>query len=187
MVTAEALGAARGSVDSLVERFDGKMDRRNLRPVATAFDKQADLGTARAYLYDTTSRTWEPVMAGDERPRELRAGMRLACTHAVTSSVNAVDRAHSSAGASTIYTASPLDLYCVTLGPLFPRRPQRRGPRLRLPDDHGLWRPTAPGSGAVVSGLPANLSPRGYRVGVGAHPGQTRLDNRGLLMVDVNP
>ena len=111
MVTAEALGAARGSVDSLVERFDGKMDRRNLRPVATAFDKQADLGTARAYLYDTTSRTWEPVMAGDERPRELRAGMRLACTHAVTSSVNAVDRAHSSAGASTIYTASPLDRF----------------------------------------------------------------------------
>ena len=35
--------------------------------------------------------------------------MRLACTHAVAASVHAVDRAHSAAGASSIYSASPLD------------------------------------------------------------------------------
>ena len=111
MLSAVALGTARGAVDSLVELFGGKVDRRNLRPVAGAFDKQADLGlatatvdSARAYLYDTTARTWELT-------RDLRAGMRLACTHAVTASVQAVDRAHSAAGASSIYTASPLDRY----------------------------------------------------------------------------
>ena len=118
MLSAVALGAAQGAVDALTELFGGKVDRRNLRPVATAFDKQADLGiatatanSARAYLYDTTARAWELTMAGEELPRELRAGMRLACTHAVTASVQAVDRAHSAAGASSIHSASPLDRY----------------------------------------------------------------------------
>ena len=118
MLSAVALGAARGAVDSLVELFGGKVDRRNQRPVASAFDKQADLGTAealagsaRAYLYDTTARAWELTMAGEELPLELRANMRLACTHAVTTSAQAVDKAHSAAGASSIYSASPLDRY----------------------------------------------------------------------------
>ena len=118
MLSAVALGAARGAVDSLTELFGGKVDRRNQRPVAGAFDKQADLGiatatadSARAYLYDTTARAWELIMADEELPRELRAGMRLACTHAVTASVQAVDRAHSAAGANSIYSASPLDRY----------------------------------------------------------------------------
>ena len=118
MLSAVALGAARGAVDSLAELFGGKVDRRNQRPVASASDKQADLGiatatvdSARAYLHDTTARAWELILAGEELPRELRAGMRLACTHAVTASVQAVDRAHSAAGASSIYSASPLDRY----------------------------------------------------------------------------
>ena len=118
MLSAVALGAARGAVDSLTELFGGKVDRRNQRPVAGAYDKQADLGfatatvdSARAYLYDTVARTWELTIAGEELPRDLRAGMRLACTHAVTASTQAVDRAHSAAGASSIYSASPLDRY----------------------------------------------------------------------------
>ena len=48
MLSAVALGAARGAVDSLIELFGGKVDRRNQRPVAGAFDKQADLGIATA-------------------------------------------------------------------------------------------------------------------------------------------
>ena len=118
MLSAVALGAARGAVDALTELFGGKVDRRNQRPVAGAFDKQADLGiatatvdSARAYLYDTTARAWELTMAGEELPRELRAAMRLACTHAVTASVQAADRAHRAAGASSIYSSSPIDRF----------------------------------------------------------------------------
>ena len=118
MLSAVALGAARGAVDSLVELFGGKVDRRNQRPVAGSFDKQADLGmatatvdSARAYLYDTTAQAWELTLAGKELPRDLRAGMRLACTHAVTSSVQAVDRVHSAAGATSIYSSSPIDRF----------------------------------------------------------------------------
>ena len=48
MLSAVALGAARGAVDALAELFGGKVDRRNQRPVAGAFDKQADLGLAEA-------------------------------------------------------------------------------------------------------------------------------------------
>ena len=118
MLSAVALGAARGAVDALTELFGGKVDRRNQRPVAGAFDKQADLGiatatvdSARAYLYDTTARAWELILAGEELPRELRAAMRLACTHAVTASVDAADRAHRAAGASSIYNSSPIDRF----------------------------------------------------------------------------
>ena len=118
MLSAVALGAARGAVDALTELFGGKIDRRNQRPVAGAFDKQADLGiaeatvsSARAYLYDTTARAWELTMAGEELPRELRAAMRLSCTHAVTASVDAADRAHRAAGATSIYNSSPIDRF----------------------------------------------------------------------------
>jgi alkylation response protein AidB-like acyl-CoA dehydrogenase len=118
MLSAVALGAARGAVDALAELFGGKVDRRNQRPVAAAFDKQADLGiatatvdSARAYLYDTTARAWELTVAGEELPRELRAAMRLACTHAVQSSVDAADRAHRAAGSSSIYNSSPIDRF----------------------------------------------------------------------------
>ena len=118
MLSAVALGAARGAVDALVELFGGKVDRRSQRPVAGAFDKQADLGiaeatvsSARAYLYDPTARAWELTLEGQELPQELRAAMRLACTHAVTASVEAADRAHAAAGASSIYSLSPIDRF----------------------------------------------------------------------------
>ena len=118
MLSAVALGAARGAVDALTELFGGKVDRRNQRPVAAAFDKQADLGmaeatagSARAYLYDTTSRAWDIIQSGRELPRELRAGMRLACTHAVLASVDAVDRVHLAGGATSINSSSPIDRF----------------------------------------------------------------------------
>ena len=118
MLSAVALGAARGAVDALTELFGGKVDRRNQRPVAAAFDKQADLGMAEAtvgaasaYLYDTTSRASEIILSGRELPRDLRAGMRLACTHAVLQSVEAVNRVHLAGGATSINSASPIDRY----------------------------------------------------------------------------
>ncbi len=118
MLSAVALGAARGAVDALTELFGGKVDRRNQRPVAAAFDKQADLGmaeatvsSAQAYLYDTTSRAWDIIQSGRELPRELRAGMRLACTHAVLASVDAVDRVHLAGGATSINSSSPIDRF----------------------------------------------------------------------------
>ncbi len=118
MLAAVGLGAARGAVDALVELFGSKVDRRSGRPVAGGLDKQADLGAAeamagaaRAYLYGATGRAWEHILAGEPVPRRLRAELRLACTHAVAASVQAVDRAHLAAGASSIYLDSPIDRF----------------------------------------------------------------------------
>lgn len=118
MLSSVALGAARGAVESLIELYGDKVDRRNMRQVSGALDKQADLGiaeataaSARSYLHEITHRAWQHVQSGDEVPMRLRAGMRLATSHAVAASVQAVDRAHLAAGASSIYSASPLDRY----------------------------------------------------------------------------
>lgn len=97
MMAGVALGAARGAVDSLLELLEAKVDRRSGRLAAAAFDRQMDLASA--------------VMAGEEPGRRLRAQYRLACTNAVNSSVQAVDRAHSAAGTSAIYVPSTLDGY----------------------------------------------------------------------------
>ena len=116
MMSAVSLGAARGAVDGLIELFGGKLDRRSGRPVADSFDKQADLGaaealvgSARAYLYEALREVWDRVMAGGEPSTDLRARLRLACTNAVTASVQAVDRVYGAAGASSIYVSSPVE------------------------------------------------------------------------------
>ena len=118
MMSAVALGAARGAVDSLLELLETKIDRRSGRPVAAAFDRQTDLaaaealtGSARAYLYRTLEELWAVVMAGEEPGRRLRAQYRLACTNAVSASVQAVDRCHSAAGTSALYVPSAVDGY----------------------------------------------------------------------------
>ncbi len=118
MMSAVALGAAQGAVDSLLELLETKVDRRSGRPVAAAFDRQMDLaaaealtGSARAYLYQTLEELWAVVMAGEEPGRRLRAQYRLACTNAVTASVQAVDRCHRAAGTSALYVPSAVDGY----------------------------------------------------------------------------
>ncbi len=118
MMSGVALGAARGAVDSLLELLEAKVDRRSGRLAASAFDRQMDLasaealtGSARAYLYQALEELWAAVMAGEDPGLRLRAQYRLACTNAVSSSVQAVDRAHSAAGTNAIYVPSSLDGY----------------------------------------------------------------------------
>ena len=118
LLSAVALGAARGALDALLELFAAKTDRRTGRPAAAAPDKQADLGAAfaiagaaRAYLFDAVAQVWQCIRTGQPLPHRLRAELRLACTHAVTASVAAADRAHLAAGATSLYTESPLDRY----------------------------------------------------------------------------
>ncbi len=118
MLASVSLGTARGAVDSLIELFGGKVDRRSGRPVASAFDKQAELGAAealvgsgQAYLHETLEAVWGLVERGEPLPQELRARMRLAATNAMSASVAAVDQAYAAAGASSIYVSSSLERY----------------------------------------------------------------------------
>ena len=155
-LSAVALGAARGAVDSLVELFGGKVDRRNQRPVASAYDKQADLGiaaatvdSARAYLYDTTSRAWEVIQSG----RGVAAGAAgRACgwpapTRCIAS-VDAVDRVHLGRRSdSSIYSAHR------RIDRFFRDAHSRGGSRLRAADHHGRRRAAAAGPGTVLPGV----------------------------------
>lgn len=118
MLSSVALGAARGALDALLALFGAKTDRRSGRPVAAAPDKQADLGaaeavygSARAYLHRAVEQAWGHLTAEEPLPRRFRAELRLACTYAVSAAVQAVDRAHLAAGATSIYNESPLDRY----------------------------------------------------------------------------
>ena len=118
MMSAVSLGTARAAVDGLVELYGVKMDRRSGRSVAASFDKQADLGaaeamvgSAEAYLYGVLGELWNQVMNGEGLSTGLRGRFRLACTNAVSASVEAVDRVHVAAGTSSIYVSSDLERY----------------------------------------------------------------------------
>ena len=116
VMAAVSLGAAQGSVDGLIELFGGKLDLRSGRPVASRFDKQADLGaaeahvgSARTYLYDVLAQVWGKITTGEPLTSELRGRFRIACTNAVTASVAAVDLVYGAGGTSSIYVSSPME------------------------------------------------------------------------------
>lgn len=118
VMAAVALGAARGSVDSLIEIFGEKLELPSGRTAASIIDKQADLGaaealvgSARAYLYDVLTQVWAKITAGEPLTSELRARFRLACTNAATASVGAADLAYRAGGTDSIYTSSPVERF----------------------------------------------------------------------------
>ena len=115
-MAAVALGAARGSVDSLIEIMERKLELPSGRPASSRYDKQADLGaaealvgSARAYLYDILGQVWAKITTGEPLTSELRARFRLACTNAATASVAAVDLVYRAGGTDSIYSSSPME------------------------------------------------------------------------------
>jgi len=116
MMSAVSLGIAQAAVDSLNRLLREKVDRRSSRPASSDLDKLSDLaktefmvGSARVYLYENLSQIWNLVQERKEVPMDLRGRFRTACTSAVTASVQAVDLAYATAGASSIYTSSDLE------------------------------------------------------------------------------
>ena len=116
MMSAVSLGIGQAAVDGLNRLLREKVDRRSSRPASGDLDKLSDLakteflvGSARGYLYENLSQIWALVQDGKEVPMDLRGRFRTACTSAVTASVQAVDLAYATAGASSIYTSSDLE------------------------------------------------------------------------------
>ena len=116
MMSAVSLGIAQAALDGLKELFREKVDRRNNRPVFGDLEKQGELaktdflvGSAKSYLYDNLGEIWGRVQEGEQVPMDLRGRLRTACTSVVTASVQAVDLAYASAGATSIYASSNLE------------------------------------------------------------------------------
>ena len=117
-MSAVALGAARGAIDSLIETLGAKTELPSGRPASARFDKQADLGaaealvgSARAYLYDVLEKVSAKVSDGEPLTSQLRARFRLACSNAAIASVSAVDRIYAAGGTDAIYASSPVERF----------------------------------------------------------------------------
>jgi indole-3-acetate monooxygenase len=113
---ANALGIARGAIDSLAEIAATEASTLSAhllrdRPMVQARAGEADaiVNAARAYVFDAVGRLWDTLCAGDTpTDREIAQG-RLALVHAMHESVRAVDKVFHAAGTNAIYTRLPLE------------------------------------------------------------------------------
>ena len=111
-----ALGIARGAIDSLAEiaaTEASTMSTNLLRDrsmVQTRIaEAEAIVNAARAYVFDAVGRLWSVLCAGETPSDQDIAQGRLALVHAMHESVRAVDKVFHAAGTNAIYSRLPLE------------------------------------------------------------------------------
>ena len=111
-----SLGIARASIDTLGELAakkvvmpGGKRLQDDLLLQTEVGRAEAELGAARAYIYDATAAIFETVSAGDEATLEQRAAYRLAGINAFRASKSVVSRMYEAGGGAALYSKSLLD------------------------------------------------------------------------------
>ncbi len=114
-VSAVGLGVARHALDELNEMAQGKKPQYSSRTLAkSAFTQiefaraEAQLRSARAFLFDEVRSAWASLEADDEVNLDQRTAIRLAATHAATASAAVADTAFTLAGGSAVYDTSVL-------------------------------------------------------------------------------
>ena len=114
-VAGVAFGIARAMLDALVELATRKAPR-NLGRMADSPTVQADvartearLGAARAYLVDIVGTLYE--RASPAAPMDIpdRARVRLGCTHAIHTAIEAADFVYKACGVDGIFPGSPFE------------------------------------------------------------------------------
>jgi alkylation response protein AidB-like acyl-CoA dehydrogenase len=113
---AMALGIASTAIECLLELAPGKQLQRSQQVLREnhgaqmrVAEAQALVRAARLYLFDSVERLWRVVLQTGEPPIGARAEARMAAWHAVMSAARAVDLMYAAAGASALYTSSPLE------------------------------------------------------------------------------
>jgi alkylation response protein AidB-like acyl-CoA dehydrogenase len=113
---ANALGIARGAIDSLAEiaATEASTMSANLlrdRPMVQTriAEAEAIVNAARAYVFDAVGRLWRTLCAGETPSDQQIAQGRLALVHAMHEAVRAVNKAFHAAGTNAIYTRLPLE------------------------------------------------------------------------------
>ena len=121
-----ALGIARDALDELVSLAATKRTAFGAGPLAErpavqagAARAEAELGAARAFLYQCTATAWESVLRDGDVPARHQAMLRAAANHACRAAVRVVDFAYTTAGGTSVYRSSPLqrhfrDIHTVT-------------------------------------------------------------------------
>jgi alkylation response protein AidB-like acyl-CoA dehydrogenase len=114
-ISAVCLGIARGAIGDLVALAGGKIPTGGRRTLAERATVQAEVAraeaavrAARALLDEAIGEAWERAAADGSVDTHLRAGLRLAATHATTAGVQATEAAYRLGGGSAIYDSSPL-------------------------------------------------------------------------------
>ena len=113
---AMALGIARTAIDSLTAIAADKQLQRSSQILRDNHGAQIRLSeaealvrSARLYLFDSVERLWRILLETGRAPIEARADVRMAASHAVFGAAKAVDLMYSAAGATALYTSSPLE------------------------------------------------------------------------------
>ncbi len=114
-VAGVALGLARAMLDEFIELARRKAPRYLARLADNAVIQadvaraEASLGASRAYLVDTLATIY--AHADDIAPIDIadRARVRLACTHAIHTSLEVADLTYKGAGVDAIFPGSPFE------------------------------------------------------------------------------
>jgi indole-3-acetate monooxygenase len=113
---AVSLGVARATLDAAVglargkESFGLKPMRENTAVQATIGRTEAQLRSARAYLYATAAETWHHLTSrSDELSEEQRTAMRLAATWTIHQALAVTDAAYHMAGSTAVFSANAFE------------------------------------------------------------------------------
>ena len=113
---AMTLGIARTAISSLTELAVDKHLQRSMQILREnhgaqlrVAEAEALVRSARLYLFDSVERLWRTLLETGTAPIEMRADARMAAWHAVFSAAKAVDLMYAAAGATALYTSSPLE------------------------------------------------------------------------------
>jgi alkylation response protein AidB-like acyl-CoA dehydrogenase len=114
-VAAVALGIARSSIDELTALASDKTPAGSRRRLADRAHVQmevakatAELGAARAFVFDAVGQAWTGAEGGNAPSLEQRAQLRLAATHATRTAADVVDRMYDAGGGTSVYATSRL-------------------------------------------------------------------------------
>jgi alkylation response protein AidB-like acyl-CoA dehydrogenase len=109
------LGIARGALDELIELAGGKMPTMSTSSLASKAVTQievakleAQLSSARSFLYDTMDDIWETLLAGDKFTPRQNALARLAAIEAARTAAAVAHRVSTIAGGTSLYLSSPI-------------------------------------------------------------------------------
>ena len=108
-----AIGIARGAIDTAVEiaaskvGWGGVMLKDTPRLQGAIAEAAGGVGAAANYLYEASWALWEEALRG-ETGTQTRARVRLAASHAMRASLEAVDALHAALATSAIQASSPL-------------------------------------------------------------------------------
>jgi len=114
-ISAVALGIARGSLDDLLALAGAKRPAPGARTLAErgviqveVARAEAALRAARALALEQIRLAWVAACSDGELGDELKAGLRLAATHATETAAAVASAAYRAGGGGAIYSSSPL-------------------------------------------------------------------------------